>query len=212
MVMDIQRIATAVLRQGLDSLYQSNSPRHAISDKVNLDDMQVTAPGWSVRLNDGAIPGEGHIVPLVTPFVFPQALEGLNYLDQVKEKRTGASRMTSGIDPDVQAKSPSGVAINQVSTMAAQRIEQIARIIASGVEELFSLAHELVLKSGHQAETVKLRGKWVTVDPASWKTGRDMRIVVGYGAGNKDMLMQRLMVILNAQKEAMMGGQDRQDR
>jgi hypothetical protein len=207
MVMDIQRISTAVLRQGLDSLYQSNSPRHAISDKVNLDDMSVTAPGWSVRLTDGAIPGEGHILPLVTPFVFPQALEGLNYLDQVKEKRTGASRFTSGIDPDVQSKSAaSGVAISQVSTMAAQRIEQIARIIASGVEELFALAHELVLKSGHKAETVKLRGKWVTVDPASWRTGRDMRITVGYGAGNKDMLIGRLTQILSAQKEAMVGG------
>lgn len=207
---DVQRIKTAILRQGLDSLYLANNPRHAVSNQVNLDDMLVSRPGGLVRMveNSGALPGEGHILPIVTPFVFPQAVAGLEYMDQVRESRSGASRAFTGVDPGVlgQGNKSSGIAINQLSTMASQRVEQIARVFASGVEYLFSVAHELVIKSGHQKETLKLRGKWVTIDPSTWKTGRDMRIVVGYGAGNKDALVARLVTILQAQKEAMSGG------
>lgn len=207
MVVDIQRIKTAILRQGLDNLYLSNNPRNLVSSKVNLDDFSISAPGYQVRMLDDAIPAEGHVVPIPTPFVFPQAMEAMAFMEQVTEGRTGVSRAFSGVDPAaLNPGNSSGVAINQLSTMAAQRVEQIARIIATGVEYLFSVAHELVIKSGHQKDTVKLRGRWVEIDPSTWKTGRDMRIVVGYGAGNKDALVSRLMMIANIQKEMLMGG------
>ncbi len=204
MVVDIQRIKTAILRQGLDNLYQSNNVRYAVSDKVNLDDLSISAPGYNVRMEGGALPAEGHILPLMPPFMFPQAMQGLEYMDQVRENRTGTNRYFTGIDQNALNKTASG--IQQLSTMAAQRVEQIARIISTGVEYLFSVAHELLIKSGHKGDVVKLRGRWVQIDPAGWKTGRDMRIVVGYGAGNKDALVSRLTMIANFQKEAMMGG------
>jgi hypothetical protein len=206
---DIQRIKTAILRQGLDGLYFSLNPGHAVSNEVNVDDLLVSRPGRVVRMADGsaALPGEGHIMPLVTQNVFPEAIAGLEYMGQVHEGRTGVSRAFAGVDPSTLAKgNSSGVAINQLSTMASQRIEQIARIFAVGVQYLFSVAHELVIKSGHQAEVVKLRGKWTPIDPSTWKTGRDLRIVVGYGAGNKDALVARLMMIASVQKEMMVGG------
>jgi hypothetical protein len=206
---DIQRIKTAILRQGLDGLYFSLNPGHAVSNEVNVDDLLVSRPGRVVRMADGsaALPGEGHILPLPTQNVFPDAIAGLEYMGQVHEGRTGLSRAFSGVDPSTLSNnSSSGVAINQLSTMASQRVEQIARLISVGVQYLFSVAHELVIKSGHQAEVVKLRGKWVPIDPASWKTGRDMRICVGYGAGNKDALVSRLMLIANIQEKMLAGG------
>lgn len=203
---DIQRIKTAILRQGLDSLFLANNPRHVVSDQVNLSDMLVSRSGGLVRLADGALPGEGHVLPIQTPFVFDQAMAGMEYMDSVREGRTGVSKTFSGVDANILNQASSGVAINQLSTMAAQRVEQIARIMASGVKYLFSVAHELIIKHGHQKEVVKLRGKWVEIDPATWKTGRDMRVVVGYGAGNKDALVARIVTILQAQKEAMAGG------
>ncbi len=204
MVADIQRIKTAILRQGLDNLYQSNNVRHIVSSKVNLDDFSINAPGVHVRMLDDSLPGEGHALPIQTPFVFPQAMEGLEYMDQVRENRTGTNRYFTGLDQNALNKTASGV--QQLSTMAAQRVEQIARIFASGVEYLFSTAHELIIKSGHKAEVVKLRGQWTQVDPTLWRTGRDMRICVGYGAGNKDALVARLMMIANVQKEMLVGG------
>jgi|SRR6185436_11049265 len=200
---DIQRIKTAILRQGLDNLYLSNNTRHAITSKVNLDDMLMNRPGGVVRIEEGGIPAN-EVMPLVTPFVFPQAMEGLEYMDQVRENRTGTNRYFTGIDQNAMNKTATG--IQQLSSMAAQRVEQIARIIATGVEDLFSIVHELILKAGHQKEVVQLRGQWVEVDPSTWKKRSDFRIAVGYAAGNKDALVQKLMMIMNFQKEAMMGG------
>lgn len=206
-VVDIQRISTAILRQGLDNLYLSNNPRNVVSGMVNLDDMSISAPGAYVRLNDDSgMPADGHVVPIPTPFVFPQAMEGLEYMDSIKEKRAGVNRTFSGVDASALSKQTPVGTVQQLSTMAGQRVEQIARIMSVGVEYLFSVAHELILKSGHKAEKVKLRGGYVDVDPSQWRTKRDMRICVGYGAGNKDALAARLMGLMGIQKEALAGG------
>lgn len=200
---DIQRIKTAILRQGLDNLYLANNPRTFITDKINLDDALISRPGGIVRGETGAVYGQD-IAPLVMPFVFPQAMEGLEYMDQVRENRTGTNRYFTGIDQNAMNKTATG--IQQLSSMAAQRVEQIARIIACGIEDLFSIVHELILKGGHKKEVVKLANNWVEVDPATWKKRYDFRISVGYAAGNKDALLQKLMLIANMQKEALMGG------
>lgn len=209
LTIEVQRIKTAILRQGLDGLYFALNPETAVSNEVNIDDYMVSRPGGIKRMIEGsaALPGEGHVMPIVRQNVFPDAIAGLEYMGQVSESRTGVSRAFSGVDPStLNSGNSSGVAINQLSTMASQRVEQIARIFSVGVEYLFSLAHELVIKSGHEPEVVKLRGEYTTIDPSTWKTGRDMRIVVGYGAGNKDALVSRLMLIANMQKEMLVGG------
>lgn len=200
---DIQRIKTAILRQGLDNLYLANNPRTFITERVNLDDALISRPGGIVRGDAGAVFGQD-IAPLVTPFVFPQAMEGLEYMDQVRENRTGTNRYFTGIDQNAMNKTATG--IKQLSSMAAQRVEQIARIMACGIEDLFSIVHELVLKSGHKREVVKLSNKWVEVDPSQWKKRTDFRISVGYAAGNKDALSAKLLMLANMQKEAMLGG------
>jgi hypothetical protein len=122
-------------------------------------------------------------------------------MDTVTESRAGVSRQFQGID---DAANNDFNRIGQLSTMAAQRVEQIARIFANGVERLFKLAHELIVKSGHQQEAIRLRGQWVDIDPKQWKTGRDMRVVAPFAAGNKDSLVQRLMFIAQIHEKALL--------
>lgn len=201
-VTDVQRIKTVILRQGLDNLHLSNNPRTYVNPgMVNLDDMLVSRPGGVVR-------GKGQfgvdIAPMPVPFVFPQAMEGLEYMDQVRENRTGTNRYFTGIDQNALNKTATG--IQQLSTMAAQRVEQIARHLANGVEELFAILHEVILKSGHQQEVVKLRGKWAQVNPAEWRRRTDFKISVGYAAGNKDAMVARLQLIAQKQTEAIQLG------
>lgn len=203
LVFDIQRIKTAILRQGLDSLYLANNPMKGVSNKVNLDDLLVSRPGGAVRVDTDMPDVAGHINPIPTPFVFEQAMAGMQFMDTVIESRAGVNRMFQGID---ESNLNDHNRIGQLSTMAAQRVVQIARIFGNGFERLFSLAHELIIKSGHQAEAIKLRGQWVNIDPTQWKTGRDMRVVAPYAAGNKDALLQRLMIIAAAQEKAFAAG------
>lgn len=200
---DIQRVKTVILRQGLDNLYLSNNPRTFASGNINLDDLLVSRPGGVIRGKPGAVFGQD-IAPLAVPFVFPQAMEGLEYMDQVRENRTGTNRYFTGIDQNALNKTATGV--QQLTTMAAQRVEQIARHFANGIEELFSILHEVILKSGHQAEVVQLRGKWVDVNPAEWRRRTDFKISVGYAAGNKDAMVGRLMMIAQMQEKALAGG------
>lgn len=200
---DVQRIKTSILRQGLDNLYLSNNPRTFASANINLDDLLTSRPGGIVRGKAGTTFGVD-VAPFATPFVFPQAMEGLEYMDQVRENRTGTNRYFTGIDQNALNKTATG--IQQLSTMAAQRVTQIARHLANGVEELCSILHEIILKSGHKAEAIRLRGQWVEIDPATWRHRTDFRISVGYAAGNKDAMVSRLMLIAQLQEKAMAGG------
>ena len=201
---DIQAIKTVVWRQGLDNLYLSNNPRtFADPSMVNLDDLLVSRPGGIVRGKPGAIFGQS-VAPFPIPFVFPQAVEALGYLEQVTEGRTGVNRYFQGTDNNALNKTASGV--QQLSTMAAQRVEQIARHFSNGVEKLFRVLHSIILKGGHKSESVKLGGEWVDIDPSTWRKRTDFRIMVGYGAGNKDALLNRLMTIAAMQEKAAMGG------
>lgn len=197
---DLQAIKTTLLRQGLDNLYLANNPQKIVVDgQVNLDDAMISRPGGLTRVT--SIDAIRHETP---PFVFPQVMEGMEYMDQVRENRTGTNRYFTGIDQNAMNKTATG--IQQLSTMAAQRVEQIARIFASAVQDLCSVVHELVLKGGHKKEVVKLRNDWVEVDPASWRRRTDFKISVGFAAGNKDAMVQRLMMIADMQSKALAEG------
>lgn len=197
---DIQRIKTTILRQGLDNLYLANNPQKVINPNlVNLDDCLTSIPGGVVRAEDvNQVRYEKH------PFVFPDAMQGLEYMDTIRENRTGVNRYFSGTDQNALNKTATG--IQTLSTMAAQRVEQIARIFGSGVEDLARIVHELILKAGHKKEVVKIRGKWIEVDPATWKKRTDFKIAVGFASGNKDAMVARLMMLAQNQYQALQLG------
>ncbi|MDQ5881859.1 MAG: hypothetical protein QG616_1691, partial [Pseudomonadota bacterium] len=196
-VLDIQDVKTAVKRGGLDNLYLANSPRSLISSRVSLDDMLDSRPGGVVRMLDDSMPGEGHIVPVVHPFAFQEIIGSLEYFDQERQNRSGASRYFSGTDAGAINKTASGTMALQ--NMAAMRVEHIARVMAPAVEYLFECVHELISKHQNKPLTIKLRGQWVSVDPQAWRTKRDVRISVGVGAGNKESMQQQLMNMFGAQ-------------
>lgn len=198
MVADIQRIKTAILRQGLDNLYLSNNPQKVLNEAaVNMEDALISRPGGIIRASDiNQIRYEDH------PFVFPQAVEGLEYMDNVRQNRTGVNSGFSGVDSANLNNIQPGT-VNQLSSMAAERVIQIARVLAFAIEDLFSIVHEQTLKMGHKRQVVQLSGKWVEVDPGSWKKRTDFKIAVAFAAGNKDAQIAHLMAILQQQIQAL---------
>ncbi len=201
---DLQQIGTVMLRQGIDNLQLSNNPqKFGDPSKVNLDDALISRPGNFLRTRNGAIFGQDFGV-LQVPDIFPSVMNGLQYLDHIRQKRTGVSSNFQGLDANQLSQLQPGT-VNQISSMAAQRVEHIARHFANGITEMASILHELILKSGHKKDVVKLRNTWVAVDPTTWKHKRDFKISVGFAAGNKDAQIARLMGIGAMQKEALMG-------
>jgi len=201
LVMDLQEIKSTVLRQILDNLYLSNNVRYAVSDAVNLDDMLVSRPGGLVRLKHGALPGTGHVMPLVTPAVVNQAFPMMEYLDTVRENRTGVTRYNQGIDANSLNKTASG--ISQIMSAAQQRIELIARVFAeTGVKDLFALILYLVRTHQDEPRQIRLRNTFVAMEPATWPADFDLTVSVGLGTGNRDLMAAHLTQIGQLQLQA----------
>lgn len=199
-VIDLQNIKTAIKRGGLDNLYLANNGRHVISSKVNLADFLDARPGGVVRMLDDSLPAEGHIAPLVHPFAFDTIIGGLEYFDQERQNRTGAMRGAAGLEANAMNRAAVGTTM-AMQSHAALRTEHVARMMAPAVETLYSIVQELVSKHRNKPLTLKLRGKWTTVDPQAWRTKRDVRISVGVGAGNKESMMLQLQNVLAAQMQ-----------
>jgi hypothetical protein len=202
LTMDIQLIKSTLIRGQLDNMYLANNGRYAISDRVNLDDMLTSRPGGIVRV-DGD-PGTG-IMPLSHPPLPASSFGMVEYMDSMKEKRTGITAYNQGLDANSLNKTATGVA--QIMNASQQRIELVARTFAeTGVKELFKLVHYLVRTTLTKPDIIRLRNKWVEVDPREWKARKDLSISVGLGAGNKDQQLVHLTSILNMQKEAIQVG------
>jgi hypothetical protein len=205
LVMDIQRIKTALLRAILDNAYLAVNPRVEVSEahatETTLDDLLVSRPGGIVRTK---MPGgvNWQTVPAIAGEIFPV----LEYADATREWRTGVNRQSQGLDANA-LQNTSATAAMQVYNAAQARMKLIARIFAeTGIRDLFSLLHAVIRKNGSQAATVRLRNQWVTVDPRDWKERNDLTINVGLGTGGKSERLAHVMAVINLQKEALAAG------
>jgi len=127
------------------------------------------------------------------------------YMDSMKEKRPGITAYNQGLDSNSLNKTATGV--SQIMNASQQRIELVARTFAeTGVKELFKLVHRLVRTTLTKPDIVRIRNKWVEIDPREWDDRKDLSISVGLGAGNKDQQLMHLTTILQMQKEAIQIG------
>ena len=199
---DIQLIKSTLMRGQLDNMYLSNNGRYAISDRVNLDDMLTSRPGGIVRVQGE--PGAA-IQPLMHAPFPPTSFQMVEYMDSMKEKRTGITAYNQGLDSESLNKTASGM--QQIMSAAQQRLELVARTFAeTGVKSLFMLVHKLVRQNVTKPDIVRIRNQWVNVDPREWKNRKDLSISVGLGSGNKDQQLMHLNAILQMQREALQVG------
>ena len=198
-VMDIQRIKSNVMRNTLDSLAMSIHPRIAVTEgMVNLDDAMSTEVGSIIRQRSA-----GQIQVLSMPFVGQQAFPVLQYMDEVKEARTGVSKASMGLDAAALQSSTAG-AVNATVAAAQQHIELIARIFAeTGMKDLFKIILKLITTHQDQPRMVRLRNKFVQIDPRAWDAAMDVSVNVALGRGTDTERMMMMRQIGEMQKEAM---------
>lgn len=198
-VMDIQRIKSNVMRNTLDSLSQSINPRLAIVEgMVNLEDAMSTENGAIIRQR-----AAGQIQPMSIPFVGQAAFPVLQYMDDVKEARTGISKASMGLDASALQSSTAG-AVNATVAAAQQHIELIARVFAeTGMKRLFQIILQLITTHQDQPRMVRLRNKFVPISPMAWNADMDVSVNVALGRGTDTERMMMLRQIGEMQKEAM---------
>lgn len=196
-IKDLQIIKSTVLRQYLDNLYLANNQREEVLESAIVDPSEVlsSTPGSKIRVRQ-----MGSIQPIVVPNIGQQALDGLEYLDSIRESRTGVSDRVQGLEDDTINPTLGGARIQMTAAMS--KIELIARIFAeTGVKDAFKLILHLVCQYQQKARVIELSGQWVPMDPASWNTDMSMQVSVGLGTGDKQQQLGNATVIGNMQEK-----------
>ncbi len=200
---DVQLMSTSIMRQTLDNMYMQNSARTVVVDgQANLDDLLTTRPGSIVRVKS-----PNAVTPLATPNFLNEGLSMLKKIDEVKEKRSGVPNQLMGLNPDTINKShTTAQSVNQMMNSSTQRIELIARSFAEGVKEIFKNVLSVVCEYQDRERIIRLRGKFVSIDPREWVNRYDCTVQVGLGTGNQDQRLEVLGKVLGVQEKLLQAG------
>lgn len=200
--MDIQLIKSNILRNTLDSLAQSIHPRTGVVEgQVNIEDVMNTEVGGIIRMR-----APGMVQPFVMPFVGQQAFPMLQYMDELRENRTGISKAASGLDANA-LQSSTRAAVAATITAAAQHIELICRIFAeTGMKSLFRKSMQLIARNQDAPRMVRLRNTFVPIDPRVWDTSMDVVVNVALGTGSNEEKMAFLGQVAAKQEMLMQMG------
>ncbi len=192
-VKDIQLIKSTIVRNLLDNMYLTNNARYAVmAGQVELDDLLTSRPGGIVRMR-----APGAVQPLPTPQMQPFAFEMVKYLDSVREERSGVSKMTQGLNPDVLTSHVTSGAVSAATESAMQRVELIARIFAeTGVKDLFRNIYTLIQRYEDRKKIFYLNGNFIPIDVTKWKDKLNCTINVGVGSGSQQSKMQTMSSIM----------------
>jgi hypothetical protein len=201
LISDLQLLKSTVFRQILDNMYLANNGRYmALDGMVNIDDLLTNRPGGIVRVKTFDA-----VKPMQPPLLGAPAFNLLEYIDTIKENRTGVTRYNQGLDADSLNKTATG--INQIMSAAQSRVELIARVFAeTGVKDLFYAILENVQKHQDHAKVIRLRNEWVQMDPREWTNKFDLDVMVGLGTGSKELQMAALNEEAQFQLAAMQAG------
>lgn len=195
---DVQKVKTVLLRQTLDNLYLSNNPqRLAVGNMIdNMDEVINPTFGGVIISN-----GQDAVKDLAVPFVADKSYAMMEYMDMLSEKRTGVSRQSMALDPDaLQNQTAAGQQMAQSAAYA--KIELYARNIAElGLKRLFKCLLKLVVAHQDKPRMIRLRDKWVEMDPRSWNANMDANVSVGLGSGSRDRDVALLQQIALKQEQ-----------
>jgi hypothetical protein len=202
---DLVEIKTALSRQLLDNIYLTNNNQWLVNERVNLADFLSSLPGGIKRVK-GMDAVSGSVEPVMTQPIVGQVLPAIDYFDGVKQHRTGVSESTTGLDPDVLKQSTKGAFLENLNR-ASQKIEMITRMLAETfVKPMLLEVHALLVKHQDKPKMMRLRGKFVEVNPQEWRQRTDLTLKVGLGTGNEEEKRDKLMLIGQAQQQiAQMG-------
>ena len=202
---DIQRVNSVIWRQSLDNLYLANNPRKIVNESQALDttydDLAETRIGAVITVDGDA---RSAIQQEVTPFVGRQSFQMLEYVDTVRERRTGVTRLSQGLDSETLTETASGQA--QLMARGQARKVFILRLVAEAYGRLLRKAHNICRANQDFERQIELRGNFIPFDPRTWLSDFDVKVNVGLGNGNPQSRIPALVQVLGLQREAIAEG------
>lgn len=191
---DIQRIMSQIERGMLNSLALAIEPRLAANINRLENPADLLEPDLLTIIKTTTDPANA-VMEFKHTFIGPDAMPVLEYFQHKKEERVGITKASKGLDAD-SLQSSTKQAVAATLDKAQERIEMIARAFAeTGVKDLYKLLLRLIVRHQNRPMIVRLRGKYVEVDPRSWDATMDVIVNVGIGTGSFEERRQILREI-----------------
>jgi len=203
MLSDLQKIRTDLMRAMLNNAQQAANPRKTVEIDSNgaplaeVDDLLDYRPGGITRVRRADALGIESV-----PFVGQQLFPIMEYVDQMRQQRSGVTHSQQGLDPNSLQPDRTAKEVQITANAARQRIKMIARILAETVVvPMFNGIRKLLCEGDMETVAFKLRGQFVEYNPNDWQDQYDMTINVGLGTGDKE---QKLIVLNRTSQKQMM--------
>jgi len=204
-VKDLQRLSSQLIRQILDNAYRLNIQRKYVGSGALV-------PGGTTL--DALEDVNNEIIPVRDPSqiideqpnsVIQQLIPLTQSLNDTKKVRTGISPELS-LDPEILRGSTAGAFMNALEN-ASQRIEMITRLMAeTGIKWMMLKIHRLLREYMDIPKTIRIRGKWVSVNPGDWPERPNVDVSVGLGFNSREKTVAAIMSLLQVQQQAAVTG------
>jgi hypothetical protein len=200
---DIQRINTVLFRNLLDNTYQISFPDRVVNlDRVTNKDAVFDRRHGNQLFTNGD--PNNVVANAETPYVGDKILTTIEYVNAIREMRTGISRMSQALDPEALSNQ-TATAINAMQSAAYSKVELVVRNMAElGLKLLGRKNLKLTIKHQDRPRMIRLRDKWVEMDPRAWNSDMDCIVNVGLGSGSRDRDFAMLTTIAVDQASALM--------
>ncbi|MEM6603678.1 MAG: hypothetical protein AAF621_06470 [Pseudomonadota bacterium] len=201
-LVDIQRINTSFLRAIIDNTYWQNNQQPVVDynalTEEGLEAVYNPEFGRPIIAQNG---GSESIKFLQVPFIADKVFPIMSYMKEMKKARTGISEASGGLDPETlrQMTATSAGIINEGSL--AQSEMMIRTLARGGIKDAFRSLLRLVIQHTDRAQTLKIKGEWVTYDPRVWNSEMNCCVNVGLGAGSKERDLGIMNTVLALQEK-----------
>lgn len=196
-VADLQKIRSTLARQLLDNIYRMNNARHKmVAGEVDLDSYIDSAAGAPVimdRLES--------MEPLEVPALPSWSFDALTYFEKVREQRTGIHPYSQESYAAGQNQTASGA--SQIFEAAMAQMQLLAQNFGEGLKDLFRVIPRMMKAAGMGPDRIKVGEEWIEYNPQEWPDDARVTVQVGLSPGQTEQRIQRLMLLLGLQKEAM---------
>lgn len=182
--MDMQLIKSSLFRGALDSLSLALYPRTAYQEgQVSVEDVLNTDIGAPIRTSSTP----SNVLQVFThDWKGRDALDAMAYVDGIVEKRIGKDQGSMGLDADA-LQSSTKTAVDAAVSASQERTELMARMYAEMLlKPLFKGIVKLLVKHQPRKRMIRLRNKWVEMDPRSWNVDMDAVVKVALGSSMKE--------------------------
>lgn len=207
LVMQQQHIQSTLLRQTLTNIYLNNHQRPIVLQQGNtpqadMDSLMTAGPGQPIfEKQAGAIRYEA------PPPMAADIIGVSEHVRQLAEPRTGVTRLSQGINPDLITKNAAGGLATVLTENASEREEMYCRVFAETcLKQVFASIAHLASKYQNRKKMIRIYNKFVEMDPSNWSEGLDMTINVGLGSGTARQTTANIADLMSKQEMIVQGG------